>query len=167
MGANKNSGRRMAASEAKPPQTPHTPTPHLPFRNAGSSRDARGVQPALLQPPIPAPASPHPRFLIANLELEFTATSTKQTIEPKSNRKKIAILRQEFLRDAGGSAIPRYPPLITRFLIETPRLEFLVTHRKTTRSQFLIETKKPFSIAEFVLPCLPSPSMIIFNSIVI
>ena len=106
-------------------------------------------------------------FLIANLELEFTATPTKQTIETKSNRKKIAILRQEFLRDAGGLPITRHIPLITRFLIETPRLKFLVTHRKTTRSQFLIETKRPFSMAEFVLPCLPSPSMIIFNSIVI
>ena len=29
----------------------------------------------------------------------------------------------------GGLPIPRYPPLITRFLIETPRLEFLVTPR--------------------------------------
>ena len=167
MRTNKNSRSSTASSEAKPPQTPHAPTPQPPFRNAGSSRDARGVQPALLQPPMPAPASPYSRFLIANLELEFTATSTKQTIESKSKRKKIAILREEFHLAAGGLPVTRHIPLITRFLIETLRLEFLVTHRKTTRSQFLIETKRPFSIAEFVLPCLPSPSMIIFNSIVI
>ncbi len=160
MGTDKNSRRRMAASDAKAPQTPHAPRPELPFRTAG-------VPPALLQPPIPAPVLSFPQFLIANPDLESLVTPTKQTIEPKSNRKKIAILRQEFLRDAGGLAIPRYPPPITRFLIETPRLEFPVTPRKNATSQFLIETKKSFSIAEFVLPCLQTASMIIFNSIVI
>ena len=160
MGTNKSSCCRMAASEAKPPQTPHAPTRHLPFRTAD-------VPPALLQAPISIPASPSPQFLIANPELESPATPTKQTIEAKSNRKKIAILHHEFRLGAGGLPIHRSPPLITRFLIETPRLEFLVTPRKTTTSQFLIKTKRPFSIAEFVLPCLPGPSMIIFNSVVI
>ena len=167
MGLKKNSRSRAAALDAKPPQTPHAPTLELPFRTAGLPRDARGVPPALLQPIISIPASPSPQFLIANPELEFPVTPTKQTIEAKSNRKKIAILRQEFRLGAGGLPIHRSPPLITRFLIETPRLEFLVTPRKTTTSQFLIETKRPFSIAEFVLPCLPGPSMIIFNSVVI
>ncbi|MFY9730561.1 MAG: hypothetical protein WAK24_08125, partial [Candidatus Acidiferrales bacterium] len=106
-------------------------------------------------------------FLIANPELESLTTPTKQTIEAKSNRKKIAILRQEFFWDAGGLPITRYPPLVTRFLIETPRLEFPITPRKKTTSQFLIETKRPFSMAEFVLPCLQTASMIIFNSIVL
>ncbi len=167
MGTNKNSRCRVAASDAKPPQIPHAPTPHLPFRTAGSPRDARGVSPALLQPPIPPPSSPSPQFLIANPELESPPTPTKQTIEAKSNRKKIAILHPEFLRDSGGLPITRYSPPLTRFLIETPRLEFPVTPRKKTTSQFLIETKRPFSIAEFVLPCLQTASMIIFNSIVI
>ena len=160
MGTTKNSRSKTAASDAKPPETPHAPTPRLPFRTAG-------VSPALLQPLITRLASPSLQFLIANPELEFPTTPTKQTIEAKSNRKKIAILHQGFRLGPGGLPIPRYLPLITRFLIETPRLEFLVTPRKTTTSQFLIETKRPFSIAEFVLPCLPSPSMIIFNSIVI
>ena len=160
MGTTKNSHSRTAASAGKPPQTPHAPTPELPFRNAR-------VSPALLQPPIPAPALSSPKFLIANPELESPATPTKRTTEANSNRKKIAILRQEFLRDAGGLAIPRYPPLITRFLIETRRLELLVTPRNTITSQFLIETKRPFSIAESVLPCLQTASMIIFNSVVI
>jgi hypothetical protein len=160
MGMSKNSRSRPAASDAKPPQTPHAPTPELPFRNAG-------VPPAPLQPIISIPASPSPQFLIANPELESPATPTKQTIEAKSNRKKIAILHQEFRRGGGGLPTTRHPSLITRFLIETPRLELLVTPVNTITSQFLIETKRPFPIAEFVLPCLPGPSMIIFNSIVI
>ena len=166
MGTNKNSRSTRAASPAKPPQTLHAPTPHLPFRNAGLPRDARGVSPALLQPPMPAPVSPSPQFLIANPELEFPTTPTKQTIRP-SNRKKIAILHHEFRLAPGGLTIPRYLALITRFLIETPRLELLVTRRNTTTSQFLIETKSPFSIPEFPLPCLQTPSMIIFNSVVV
>ncbi len=160
MGTTKNSRSKTAASDGKPPETPRAPTPRLPFRNAG-------VSPALLQPIITRLASPSLQFLIANPELEFPTTPTKQTIEPQSNRKKIAILHQGFRLDPSGLPIPRYLPLITRFLIETPRLEFLVTPRKKTTSQFLIETKRPFPIAESVLPCLPSPSMIIFNSIVI
>ena len=167
MGTNKNSRSTTADSTLKPPRTPHAPTPHLPFSNAGLSRDPRGVSPALLQPPIPAPVSPSPQFLIANPELEFPTTPTKQTIEAKSNRKKIAILHQEFRLGAGGLLIPRHPTLITRFLIETPRLELLVTPRNTTTSQFLIETKRPFSIPEVPLPCLQTASMIIFNSVVI
>ena len=160
MSANKNSRSTSAASPATPPQTPHAQTPHLPFRNAG-------VSPALLQPPIPAPTASSPKFLIANPELESPTTPTKQTIEAKFNRKKIAILHQGFRLGAGGLPIPRYLPLITRFLIETPRLEFFISPRKQTTSQFLIETKRPFSIAESVLPCLQTASMIIFNSVVI
>jgi hypothetical protein len=160
MRTNKNSRSTTAASPAKPPETPHAPMARLPFRNAG-------VPPALLQPPIPVPVSPSPQFLIANSELESLATPTKQTIEAKSNRKKIAILHQEFRLGPDGLPIPRHIPLITRFLIETPRLEFTVTPRKQITSKFLIETKRPFSVTEFVLPCLPGPSMIIFNSIVI
>jgi hypothetical protein len=102
MGTNKNSCSTTAASPARPPQTPHAQTSHLPFRNAG-------VPPALLQPPIPAPASPYPQFLIANPQLESPTTPTKQTIEARSNRKKIAILRQEFRLSTGGSPHPSLP----------------------------------------------------------
>src|ERR1700731_1841561 len=38
----------------------------------------------------------HTKFLIANLELEFRVTRSKQRTEAKSNRKKIAILRADF-----------------------------------------------------------------------
>ncbi len=98
---NKNSRSRAAASDAKPPQTPHAPTHELPFRTAG-------VSPARLQPIITRLASPFPQFLIANPELESPATPTKQTFEAKSNRKKIAILHQEFRLGTGGLPIPRY-----------------------------------------------------------
>src|SRR6266481_3517188 len=91
MGTNKNSRRRTAASRAKPPQTPYAPTPHLPFRNAGLSGDVRGVPPALLQPPIPAPISPSSQFLIATPGLEFPVTPTKHNYIAIPNRDKKAI----------------------------------------------------------------------------
>jgi hypothetical protein len=160
MDTSKNSRSRPAASDAKPPQAPYAPTHELPFCTAG-------VPPALLQPIISIPASPSPQFLIANPELEFPTTPTKQTIEAKSNRKKIAIFHPGFRLVAGGLPINRYLPLMTRFLIETPRLESLVTPRKHATSQSLIETIRPFPIAESMLPCLPAPSMIIFNSVLI
>src|ERR1700739_1836308 len=91
MGADKNSSSGIAASAAMRPQTPHALAIRLLFRNAGLSRDARGGSPALFQPIISRLASLSPEFLIANPELEFRASSTKQTTEPQSNRKKIAI----------------------------------------------------------------------------
>ncbi len=150
--------RRPLQTESRPrPRTPQRPTCH-----SVTSASRRSFTTA-----HPSTHVPLPQFLIANPELESPTTPTKQTIETKSNRKEIAIPRQEFRLGAGGLPIPHYPPLITRFLIETPRLELLVTPRDTTTSQCLIETKRPFPTAESVLPCLPSPSMIIFNSIVI
>src|ERR1700758_4405776 len=84
MGTNKNSRSKTPASPAKPPQTTHAPTPHLPFRNAG-------VPPALLQPPIPAPTSRCPKTLIANPRLEFHPKPTKQSTVLTSNRERMAI----------------------------------------------------------------------------
>src|ERR1700741_1627951 len=93
MGTDKNSSSGIAASPAMRSQTPHALAIQLPFRNAGLSRDASGVSPALLQPIISRPASPSPEFLILNPELESAATPTKQTTEPQSNRKKTRLLR--------------------------------------------------------------------------
>jgi len=48
---------------------------------------------------IPCSRTPSPsttKFLIANLELEFRVTRSKQRIEAKSNRKKIAISQSDF-----------------------------------------------------------------------
>ena len=154
MGTNKNSRSGTAASDAKPPQPPHAPTPHLPFRNANLPRDERGVPPGLLRPIISIPVSPSPKFLIASPELESPTTPTKQTVEAKSNRKKIAILHQEFRLGASGLPITRYPPLITRFLIETPRLEFLVTPRKQNRIEIPNRDKKAIFVSRVRAPLL-------------
>jgi|HubBroStandDraft_6_1064221.scaffolds.fasta_scaffold250309_2 hypothetical protein len=48
---------------------------------------------ACRQTPSPTSAT---KFLIANLELEFRVTRSKQSTEAKSNRKKIAILQTDF-----------------------------------------------------------------------
>src|ERR1700746_1975325 len=89
MCTNKNSRSKTPASPAKPPQTRHAPTPHLPFRNAG-------VPPALLQQPIPAPTFRCPKTLIANPRLEFHPKPTKQTTALTSNRERMAISESDF-----------------------------------------------------------------------
>src|ERR1700756_3166538 len=89
MGINKTSRSETPASPAEPPQTPHGPTPHLPFRNAS-------VPPALLQPTIPAPTSRSPKTLIENPRLEFRPKPTKQTTALTSNRERMAISQPDF-----------------------------------------------------------------------
>jgi len=86
----------MAASEAKPPQTPQDPTPHLPFRNAGLSQDARGIPPALLQPHIPPTSPSTPEFLIENPRLDFEPRPTKQSPTLTSNRERMAFSQFDF-----------------------------------------------------------------------
>ena len=166
MGTNKNSCSTTAASPARPPQTPPQ-TSHLPFRNAGLSRDARGVPPALLQPPIPAPVFPSPRFLIANPELESPTTPTKQTIEARSNRKKIAILRQEFRLSTGGSPHPSIPSTHHQISNRDTAIRIPRNSRQTHHIVIPNRDKKAIFDGRVVLPCLQTASMIIFNSVVI
>jgi hypothetical protein len=154
MKTNKNS----CSGTARSPQTKAAPTAKLPFRNAGLPRDTKGVSPALSRPTGWRPRTFSTKFLIANPRLEFSATPTKQTTEPKSNRKKIAIFHPAFHPETR-------PQPIAEFLIETPRLEFSVTSTKQTASQFLIDTESAFCEPNLRLPCVRSASMIIFNSI--
>src|ERR1700751_2707316 len=96
MRTNKNSRSTTAASPATPPQTPHDPPPHLPFRNAGLSQDARGIPPALLQPHIPPTSPSTPDFLIENPRLRIPAKPTKQSLAVISNRERMTISQFDF-----------------------------------------------------------------------
>jgi hypothetical protein len=154
MKTNKNS----CSGTARSPQTKAAPTAKLPFRNGGLPRDTKGVSPARSQPSGCRPRTRSAKFLIANPRLTFSATPTKQTTGPRSNRKNFAIFHPAFPFQT------RLQP-IAEFLIETPRLEFSVTLTKQTTSQFLIDTESAFCESEPSLPCLRSASMIIFNSI--
>src|ERR1700722_19360441 len=89
MGAYKNSRSRITALEAKPPQTPHVPTPQLPFRNAD-------LPPALLQPFIPPTSPSTPEFLIENPRLDFEPRPTKQSPTLTSNRERMAFSQFDF-----------------------------------------------------------------------
>src|ERR1700739_4004413 len=89
MGAHKNSRSTTAGSPATPPQTPHAPTPHPPFRNAG-------VPPALLQPFIPPPSPSTPEFLIENPPLRVPPKPTKQSTALTSNRERMTISQFDF-----------------------------------------------------------------------
>jgi hypothetical protein len=75
------------------------------------------------------------KTLIANARLENPATTRKQSIGIESNRERIEISR------VCAFLVTRHSPLITAFLIETPRLEFPLTSIVTIASKFLIETK--------------------------
>jgi len=165
MGTDKNSSSGKAVSPAMRPQTPHTLTIELLFRNAG-------VSPALLRPIISRPASPSPEFLIANPELEFPASPTKQTTEPHSNRKKIAIFSSR--HGAVHSQLPvsrpstSHEPRTTEFLIATVNIsEIRLTPAAATLTYFLTATKQRFrQIPELrALACLQSASVVISNSI--
>src|ERR1700730_7040291 len=96
MSTNKNSRSTTAASPAKPSQTPHAPTPHLPFRNAGLSQDARGIPPALSQPPFPTTPPSPPQFLIENPRLNFETRPTKQSPTLTSNRERMVFSQFDF-----------------------------------------------------------------------
>jgi hypothetical protein len=115
-----------------------------------------------------------PKILIANPELESAATPTKQTTEPQSNRKKIAIFSSR--HDAVHSQIPVSRPstihghksrtaelLIATFNISGIRL----TPAAATITYFLIATKQRFrQIQELrALACLQSVSVVISNSV--
>jgi len=174
MGTDKKSSSGIAASRAMRSQTPHALAIRLLFRTAGLSRDARGVSPALLQPIISRLVSLSPEFLIANPELEFPASPTKQTTEPQSNRKKIAI----FLRST-TSCILSSPsvdlPRVTghdsrtaEFLIATFNTSRIrLTPAAATLTYFLTATEQRFrQIQELrALACLQSASVIISNSV--
>ena len=145
MKTDKNSCNRTAVRGARSPHTRTASTAALPFRNAD-------VSPALLQPTGRATPTSSAQFLIANPRLKFSATPTKQTTEPKANRKKTAIFHPIF-------------PTVAAFLIDTPRFEFSITSTKQTTSQFLIDTESAFCISDLRLPCLHPASMVVFNSI--
>jgi hypothetical protein len=79
-----NSGRRWRLADSQRAGTGSLP-------NHGSAAVTKAI--ACKQTPSPTSAT---KFLIANLELEFRVTRSKQSTEAKSNRKKIAILQTDF-----------------------------------------------------------------------
>ena len=103
---------------------------------------------------FPLPCSSE--FLIANPELEFRVSCSKQRSGAKSNRKKIAISCLPFSAFSGSepqaaSLQNLWPPYLER-LIVTPRLEFRATLTKQTSSSISNRYKTHFS------PYLPWPS---------
>src|SRR5579862_4065967 len=80
--ANSRTRRRLAESQRASGGSPP---------NDGNASPPR----AIACRPTPASTSAT-KFLIANLELEFRVTRSKQRTEAKSNRKKIAILQTDF-----------------------------------------------------------------------
>lgn len=107
----------------------------------------------LRQAPVPTSAA---IFLIANPELEFRVSCSKQRTAAKSNRKKIAISCLPFSAFSGSepqaaSLQNLWPPYLER-LIVTPRLEFRATLTKQTSSSISNRYKTHFS------PYLPWPS---------
>ena len=174
MGTDKKSSSGIAASRAMRSQTPHALAIRLLFRNAGLSRDARGVSPALLQPIISRLASLSLEFLIANPELEFPATPTKQTTEPRSNRKKIAIFLPATApctlnsRSVDPPRVTGHKSRTTELLIATFNISKIrLTPAGATLTYFLTATKQRFrQIQELRAPaCLQSASVIISNSV--
>ena len=90
---------------------------------------------------IPPISRRSPKFLIANLELEFNLIPIRISNLRFSNRKFLAISRRPFLLSNGPVAKPRRGTLPTHhslpdatFLIETPRLESLATPTKQSPS---------------------------------
>jgi len=124
-----------------------------------------------------------PKILIANPELEFPVTPTKQTTEPHSNRKKTRVLRAPWriaiflpatapcILNSRSVDPPRFTGhksrtaelLIATFNISGIRL----TPAAATITYFLIVTKQRFrQIQELrALACLQSDSVIISNSV--
>jgi|GEM_PF-4504249 len=167
MGSDKNSSSGIAASPAMRPQTPHALAIRLLFRTAG-------VSPALLQPIISRLASLSPEFLIANPELEFAASPTKQATEPQSNPKKsLFFLRATMPRILNSRSVdpPRgtgHKSRTTEFLIATFNISGIrLTPAGATLTYFLTATKQRFrQIPELrALACLQSASVVISNSI--
>src|SRR5579862_6982499 len=79
-----NSGRRWRLADSQRAGSGSLP-------NHGSAAVTKAI--ACKQTPSPTSAT---KFLIANLELEFRVTRSKQSTEAKANRKKIAILQTDF-----------------------------------------------------------------------
>jgi len=136
-----------------------------------------GVSPSAAKDPgIRANECParRPKILIANPELESAATPTKQTTEPQSNRKKIAIFSSR--HDAVHSQIPVSRPSTSHksrtadLLIATFNIsEIRLTPAAATLTYFLTATKQPFrQIPKLrALACLQSVSVVISKSVVI
>jgi len=134
-----------------------------------------GVNPSAAKDPgIRANEYParRPKILIANPELEFPASPTKQTTEPKSNRKKIAIFSAR--HGAVHSQLPvsrpsaSREPRTTEFLIATVNISKIrLTPAAATLTYFLTATKQRFcQIPELrALACLQSASVIISKSV--
>jgi hypothetical protein len=79
-----NSGKRWRLAESQRAGSSSLP-------KHGSAAPPKAI--ACKQAPSPTSTT---KFLIANLELEFRVTHSKQSTEAKSNRKKIAILQTDF-----------------------------------------------------------------------
>ena len=108
------------------------------------------------QAPVPTSAA---IFLIANPELEFRVSYSKQRTGAESNRKKIAVLRSSFSIFSGSgpqaSSLPNpWPPCRGR-LIVTPRLEFRAIRTKQTLSSISNRYKMHFSGLPQSLPSFP------------
>jgi hypothetical protein len=91
-------------------------------------------------------------FLIANPRLEFTATDSKLSPLTISNREYIAVFHFTFhplWPFLSSSPATHHSTLATEFLIETPRLEFPVTHTKQSFDPISNRDKTAFSRIAF------------------
>src|SRR5579862_9220087 len=147
MGAHKNSRSATAGSPATPPQTPHAPTPHPPFRNAG-------VPPALLQPLIPPASSSSPEFLIENPRLRLPAKPTKQSTALTSNRERIAISQVDF-PDREPQVAAAHRSRVTHQGISNRNSRFTENHLRPATAihmHFLTATKQHFPSNSNIAP---------------
>jgi hypothetical protein len=106
---------------------------HLPAPQASGSANLPHERPANPR------ALPYAASLIANLELKFPVSRTKQA---KSNRKKMRVLRAPWRIE-----MPRSVPSsrVSKILIVTPRLEFCAIKTKQTPSSISNRYKTRFS----------------------
>ena len=91
-----------------------------------------------------------PKFLIANLELEFQLSPIRINNLKFSNRKFSAIFLPELVADnesCPAFSSPQLPASSRQTLIVTPRLEFLATRTKQTSNQSSNRYKSHFSRA--------------------
>ena|ERR1700751_3298350 len=103
----------------------------------------------------PFVASHLPKFLIANLELEFKSSHRKQSLLQISNRKYLAIFHS---RQCGVAfpllSVPSFQPHPSSFqsLIENPRLESKLNPRKISQLQISSRERMAVSASHSPLP---------------
>ena len=121
------------------------------MRHSGQSRQGKAVR----------GTTRAPKFLIANLELKFHLSPIRISNLNFSNRKFFAIFAAKFCTDGEPrAALSSLQAPASSFpnLIETPRLEFLPTHRQHKHLSFSNRDKTGSFLLRFSPGPRPAPS---------